>query len=59
MPGGVNLRQTGQRWEFENEAALEDFAWVNLERILGLTPLKRQYSVRGQICDILAVDKNK
>ncbi len=59
MLGGVNLRQTGQRWEFENEAALEDFAWVNLERILGLTPLKRQYFVRGQICDILAVDKNK
>jgi RecB family endonuclease NucS len=26
---------------------------------LGLTPLKRQYVVKGQICDILAVDENK
>lgn len=59
MLGGVNLRKTGQRWEFESEAALEDVAWANLERLFGLTPLKRQYSVKGQICDILAVDENK
>ena len=55
----VNLRQTGQRWEFESEATLEDFVWGNLKKLLNLTPLKRQYYVKGQICDIIAADKNK
>lgn len=59
MVTGVNLKQTSQGWEFENEAALEDFVWTNLEQILGPTPLKRQYAVKGQICDILAVDENQ
>lgn len=55
----VNLRQTGQRWEFESEATLEDFVWANLKKLLKLTPLKRQYHVKGQICDIIAADSNK
>ncbi len=55
----ANLRKTGQRWEFESEEALEDFAWANLKQLLGLTPLKRQYMVKGQICDLLAVDETK
>lgn len=55
----ANLRKTGQGWGFENEEALEDFAWANLTQLLGLIPLKRQYVVKGQICDILAVDNNK
>lgn len=55
----ANLRKTGQGWEFENEEALEDFTWANLTQLLGLIPLKRQYMVKGQICDILAVDDNK
>jgi RecB family endonuclease NucS len=59
MVSSVNLRKTGQRWEFESEAALEDFVWANLKKLLGLTPLKRQYRVNGQICDIIATDKNK
>ena len=59
MLGFVNLRKTGQGWQFESEEALEDFAWANLRQLLGLTPLKRQYLVKGQICDILAVDDNK
>ena len=59
MLGFVLLRKTGIGWEFESEAALEDFAWANLKQLLGLTPLKRQYVVKGQICDILAVDENK
>jgi RecB family endonuclease NucS len=59
MLGFVNLRKTGIGWEFESETALEDFAWANLKQLLGLTPLKRQYVVKGQICDILAVDENK
>jgi len=59
MVSFVNLRQTGQRWEFESEAALEDFVWANLKKLLRLTPLKRQYRVNGQICDIIAADENK
>src|SRR4028118_806032 len=59
MLGFVLLRKTGIGWKFESEAALENFAWANLKQLLGLTPLKRQYVVKGQICDILAVDENK
>lgn len=59
MLGFVHLRKTGIGWEFESEAALEDFVWANLKQLLGLTPLKQQYRVHGQICDILAVDDNK
>jgi RecB family endonuclease NucS len=55
----ANIRKTGQGWEFESEEALEDFAYANLKQLLGLTSLKRQYVVKGQICDILAVDENK
>lgn len=55
----TTLRKTEQGWEFENEAALENFVWTNLEHLLKLTPLKQQYSVKGERCDILAVDKNK
>ena len=53
------LRRTGQGWKFVTEEALEDFVWVNLERLLGLTSLTRQYFVKGEICDILAVDESK
>lgn len=55
----VALRKTGSGWEFASEAALEDFVWANLESFLGLTPLKQQYPCLGEICDILAVNKNK
>lgn len=51
------LRKTGERWEFESELALENFAWANLETLFGLTALKRQYYSNGEICDILALDK--
>jgi len=55
----VNLKKTGSGWEFESEAALEDFVWANLPQLFGLTPLKRQYKVKGQICDILGLDENR
>ena len=55
----INLKKTGERWDFPSEAALEDFAWANLPQLLGLTPLKRQYFINGQICDILALGKNQ
>ncbi|OKH38962.1 hypothetical protein NIES2119_07415 [[Phormidium ambiguum] IAM M-71] len=55
----VSLRKTGTSWEFASEAALEDFVCLNLSQLFGLTPLKRQYSVDGQFCDILALGENQ
>lgn len=59
MLSGAALRKTGQGWEFSSEAALEDFVWANLKQLLGLVPLERQYSVKGEVCDILAIDNNQ
>jgi RecB family endonuclease NucS len=58
MSNFPRLNQTGSKWEFEN-AALEDFVWLNLENLLSFTPLKRQYCVNGQYRDILAVAQNQ
>lgn len=59
MLSSAALKKTGTGWEFTNEAALEDFVWDNLKSLLNLTPLKRQYFVRSEVCDILAVDDNR
>ena len=59
MLAGAALRKTGSGWEFASEAALEDFIWDNLQQLLGFTPLKRQYAVKGEVCDILALDEPK
>ncbi|VXD13303.1 endonuclease NucS domain-containing protein [Planktothrix paucivesiculata] len=53
------LKKGGNKWSFGNEKALEDFVWDNLRNLLELTPLKRQYKVNGEICDILALDKDQ
>ncbi|MBD2523199.1 endonuclease NucS domain-containing protein [Nostoc sp. FACHB-133] len=55
----MNLIKTGNSWKFATEADLEDFVWANLKELFGLIPLKRQYYVNGQICDILALNENK
>ncbi|WP_354634815.1 endonuclease NucS domain-containing protein [Planktothricoides raciborskii] len=59
MVNFVNLRQTGSGWEFESEAALEDFLEENLPALFGLHPLKRQHYVNEQFCDIVAAGDNK
>lgn len=59
MLAGAALRKTGSSWEFASEAALEDFVWHNLQQLSGLTPLKRQYAVKGEICDILALNETR
>jgi RecB family endonuclease NucS len=52
----ASLITTGEnRWAFSSEAALEDWLWANLEALLQIKPLRRQYFVRGQYCDILAI----
>jgi hypothetical protein len=55
----VKLKKTGSKWEFQSEANLEDFLYLCLDRMLGASPLRRQFSVGGQFCDILAVDSDK
>ncbi len=55
----VNLIKTGNSWKFATEADLEDFVWANLKELFGLIPLKRQYYIKGQICDILALNEKK
>ncbi|QMS89173.1 DUF91 domain-containing protein [Nostoc edaphicum CCNP1411] len=55
----MNLIKTGNSCKFATEADLEDFVWANLKELFGLIPLKRQYYVNGQICDILALRENK
>lgn len=49
------LIQTGAIWQFKNEFELEELLWHNLSKLLNLKPFKRQFSVRGQFCDILAI----
>lgn len=52
------LRKTQQGWIFKDEYLLENFVWDILEDALDLIPLKRQFNVQGEYCDILARTKN-
>ena len=59
MLTNASLIKTGSGWEFVSEEILEDFLYENLEKLLDLNVLDRQYIVNNQRCDILAVDSNK
>ncbi|MBE9094272.1 endonuclease NucS domain-containing protein [Tychonema sp. LEGE 07203] len=59
MLSNADLRKTGTGWEFVSEEAVEDFVEVHLQSLLGLTVIKRQFTVNEQRCDIIAVDENK
>lgn len=48
--------QTGQQWYFSSELELEEVVWRNLPALLNVKPLCRQFSVEGNVCDLLAVD---
>lgn len=48
------INSTGTKWEFKSETALEDFVWD--KATTRINSPERQYPVRGQICDILAVN---
>lgn len=58
MQKNVALRKTDQGWKFIDESELETFVWDNLEEILELKPLTRQLSIKGEVCDILAIGEN-
>jgi len=49
------IGKVGETWQFESEYELEELLWHHLEALLNLQPLKRQFAVRGQFCDILAI----
>ena len=55
----TKLRQCGNQWNFYNESELEDFVWTHLKSLLGLLPLKRQFSIQGQFCNILAITSDE
>ncbi len=59
MLSNADLRKTGTGWEFVSEDAVEDFVEAHLESLLGLTLIKRQFTVNEQRCDIIAVDEKK
>ncbi len=50
------LRKTEQGWTFGEERLLEDFVWDALGD-LDLVPIKRQFGINGEYCDILAKTK--
>ena len=54
---GVALRKMATGWEFISEAALEQFVWQNLSKAFGFTPLRQQYRLKDEICDLLALDR--
>ncbi|AMA10398.1 endonuclease NucS domain-containing protein [Picosynechococcus sp. PCC 73109] len=59
MQQSYRLIKKQEQWHFGSEAELENFIWDNLKDIFDLTPLKRQHYIDNNICDILAVSKNK
>ncbi len=52
------LKKVSKGWQFASENNLEDFVWSQLNNLFELFPLKRQYTTSGDVCDILALDKN-
>ncbi len=52
-----NIQKTAQYWEFPSEENLEDFLWETLVKLSGIKPIKRQFGVNGQFCDILGVTR--
>ena len=52
------IRKFDKGWMFVEERILEDFLWLHLESSLNLIPLKRQFTIKGEYCDILAKTKN-
>jgi RecB family endonuclease NucS len=59
MSNLIRLKKLADHWHFENEAHLELFVQSYVLEKLGLTILKKQYAVEGQICDLLAVDEKQ
>ena len=52
----MSFIQTDRQWHFSSELELEKVVWRNLPALLNVKPLRRQFSVEGKVCDLLAVD---
>jgi Endonuclease NucS len=48
-----------QEFKFEDENALETFIEANLDKLFGIQAIARQYRVGGEICDLLAIDRDR
>lgn len=60
LPGSnALLKKSGGQWGFDSEKALEDFVYDNLNSLLDMTPLQRQYYINDEKSGILALDQNK
>jgi RecB family endonuclease NucS len=55
----IELRKIATGWQFKSEANLEAFVYAHLPALLKLTPIQQQYSVNGQICDLLCIDEQR
>jgi RecB family endonuclease NucS len=55
----VTITKVGETWQFGSEFELEECIWQNLPQLLNLKPFKRQFSVKGQYCDIVAIDDRR
>ena len=53
------LIPSSQGWQFKTESALEEVVWHNLSKLLKLEPLKRQFSVSGNVCDMVAAESSR
>jgi hypothetical protein len=54
-----NIQRISNFIKFESEIVLENFIWDNLNSLLRLTPLKRQYWMPGQYHDILGLSEDQ
>ncbi|MEB3342564.1 endonuclease NucS domain-containing protein [Okeania sp.] len=54
-----HAEKTEDKWEFESEEDLENFVWENLQILLKLNPLKRQYPINREKSDILAISEER
>ena len=55
----LEMQTERQEFKFEDENALETFVEANLDKLFEIQAIARQYRVNGEICDLLAVDKNR
>ena len=55
----LEMQTEQQEFKFEDENALETFVEANLDKLFEIQAIARQYRVNGEICDLLAVDKNR
>ncbi|MBE9118579.1 recombinase RecB [Lusitaniella coriacea LEGE 07157] len=59
LKNSAALRKIAEGWQFIGESALEDFCWNNLDTLFGFAPLERQLTIKGETCDLLALNQKQ